>query len=91
MRNSACATRIWVAENRLLRNKLQGYDRIAGALAHLSYTISDQTVGNMLKRHRLAVRAYPLKLLGIMNSGGSKTTSYPLKPHKFFDHTPKKA
>ena len=28
-----------------------GYDRIAGALAHLGYTISDQTVGNILKRH----------------------------------------
>ena len=28
-----------------------GYDRIAGALAHLGYTISAQTVGNMLKRH----------------------------------------
>jgi transposase InsO family protein len=28
-----------------------GYDRIAGALHHLGYTISDQTVGNILKRH----------------------------------------
>jgi hypothetical protein len=28
-----------------------GYDRIAGALAHLGYAISDQTVGNILKRH----------------------------------------
>jgi putative transposase len=28
-----------------------GYDRIAGALKHLGYTISDQTVGNILKRH----------------------------------------
>jgi transposase InsO family protein len=28
-----------------------GYDRIAGALQHLGYTISDQTVGNILKRH----------------------------------------
>jgi putative transposase len=28
-----------------------GYDRIVGALAHLGYTISDQTVGNILKRH----------------------------------------
>jgi putative transposase len=27
-----------------------GYDRIAGALAHLGYAISDQTVGNILKR-----------------------------------------
>jgi putative transposase len=28
-----------------------GNDRIAGALAHLGYMISDQTVGNILKRH----------------------------------------
>jgi transposase InsO family protein len=27
-----------------------GYDRIVGALKHVGYTISDQTVGNMLKR-----------------------------------------
>ena len=35
-------------------NRTWGYDRIdriAGALAHLGYTISDQTVGNILKRH----------------------------------------
>jgi putative transposase len=31
-----------------------GYDRIAGALANLGYTISDQTVGNILKRHSIA-------------------------------------
>src|SRR2546425_2680056 len=35
-------------------NRSWGYDRIAGALQHLSYTISDQTVGNILKRHGLA-------------------------------------
>src|ERR671924_718022 len=28
-----------------------GYDRIVGALANLGHTISDQTVGNILKRH----------------------------------------
>jgi hypothetical protein len=28
-----------------------GYDRIVGALTNLGYTISDQTVGNILKRH----------------------------------------
>lgn len=33
------------------QNRRWGYDRIAGALAHLGYTISDQTVGNILKRH----------------------------------------
>jgi putative transposase len=32
-------------------NRSWGYDRIVGALVHLGYTISDQTVGNILKRH----------------------------------------
>src|SRR5437870_4328075 len=32
-------------------NRSWGYDRIVGALANLGYTISAQTVGNMLKRH----------------------------------------
>jgi putative transposase len=32
-------------------NRSWGYDRIAGALSHLGYTISDQTVGNILKRY----------------------------------------
>jgi len=31
-----------------------GYDRIVGALKHLGYTISDQTVGNILKRHGMS-------------------------------------
>jgi transposase InsO family protein len=30
-----------------------GYDRIQGAFRHLGYAISDQTVGNILKRHDL--------------------------------------
>jgi putative transposase len=30
-------------------NRSWGYDRLAGALQHLGYTISDQTVGNILK------------------------------------------
>jgi len=30
-----------------------GFDRIAGALANLGYEISDQTVGNVLRRHGL--------------------------------------
>src|SRR2546425_1167706 len=34
-------------------NRSWGYDRIVGALANLGYTISDQTVGNILKRHSL--------------------------------------
>jgi len=32
-------------------NRAWGYDRIVGALANLGYTITDQTVGNILKRH----------------------------------------
>src|ERR1700691_2299929 len=31
-----------------------GYDRIVGALANLGYTVSDQTVGNILRRHGMA-------------------------------------
>jgi putative transposase len=34
-------------------NHSWGYDRIVGALANLGHTISDQTVGNILKRHGL--------------------------------------
>ena len=32
-------------------NRAWGYDRIVGALANLGDTVSDQTVGNILKRH----------------------------------------
>jgi len=31
-----------------------GYDRIAGALANLGHSVSDQTVGNVLRRHGIA-------------------------------------
>ena len=31
-----------------------GYDRIVGALANLGHTVSDQTVGNVLRRHGLS-------------------------------------
>jgi transposase InsO family protein len=34
-------------------NRSWGYDRIVGALANLGHTVSDQTVGNILKRHGL--------------------------------------
>ncbi len=34
-------------------NRSWGYDRIGGALANLGYTVSDQTVGNIRKRHGL--------------------------------------
>ncbi len=32
-------------------NRSWGYDRMVGALHNLGYTVSDQTVGNILKRH----------------------------------------
>ena len=32
-------------------NKTWGYDRIQGALANLGHKLSDQTVGNILKKH----------------------------------------
>jgi len=34
-------------------NRSWGYDRIVGALANLGWTVSAQTVGNVLKRHGL--------------------------------------
>jgi putative transposase len=34
-------------------NRTWGYDRIVGALRHVGYTIGDQTVGNILKRHEI--------------------------------------
>jgi hypothetical protein len=35
-------------------NRGWGYDRIVGALANLGHTISDRTVGNILRRHNIA-------------------------------------
>jgi hypothetical protein len=35
-------------------NRSWGYDRIAGALANLGHRISDQTVGNILRRYKIA-------------------------------------
>ena len=34
-------------------NRTWGYDRIVGALANLGHEVSDQTVGNVLRRHGL--------------------------------------
>jgi hypothetical protein len=34
-------------------NRSWGYDRIVGALTNLGYRVSDQTVGNLLKRHSI--------------------------------------
>jgi putative transposase len=35
-------------------NPSRGYDRIVGALANLGFLLSDQTVGNILRRHGLS-------------------------------------
>jgi putative transposase len=35
-------------------NSSWGYDRIVGALANVSHVVSDQTVGNILRRYRIA-------------------------------------
>jgi putative transposase len=35
-------------------NPRWGYDRIVGALANLGYRLSDQTVGNVLRRHGIS-------------------------------------
>jgi hypothetical protein len=35
-------------------NKSWGYDRIAGSLANLGHQLSDQTIGNILKRYGIA-------------------------------------
>src|SRR5205807_9911689 len=35
-------------------NPTWGYDRIVGALANLGHRVSDQTVGNVLRRHGIA-------------------------------------
>src|SRR5215468_3615010 len=35
-------------------NRGWGYDRIVGALANLGHPVSDQTVGNILRRHNIA-------------------------------------
>ena len=35
-------------------NSSWGYDRIVGAVANLGHEVSDQTVGNVLRRHGIA-------------------------------------
>jgi putative transposase len=35
-------------------NPSWGYDRMVGGLANLGHSVSDQTVGNVLKRHGIA-------------------------------------
>ena len=46
-------------------NRDWGYDRIAGALANLGHEVSDQTVGNVLRRHGLC------ELVLVDRTGGS--------------------
>ena len=41
-------------------NRSWGYDRIAGAVANLGYRVSDQTVGNILKRHGIPPTVWSL-------------------------------
>jgi hypothetical protein len=41
------------AQHLAKENRSWGYDRLAGVLVHLGYVISDQTVGNILKRRGL--------------------------------------
>ncbi len=42
-------------------NKTWGYDRIAGALANIGHEISDQTVGNILKRRGIPQAPSPAR------------------------------
>lgn len=44
-----------------------GYDRIVGALANLGYTVSDQTIGNILRRRGVAPAPEPGKSTTWMN------------------------
>jgi hypothetical protein len=40
-----------------------GYDRIVGAMANLGHRLSDQTVGNILRRHGLSPAAKPKQVI----------------------------
>ena len=57
-----------------------GYDRIVGALANLGYEISDQTVGNVLRRHALppggAAGYGDLSTVGIIGQGEVRGASF---------------
>ena len=55
-----------------------GYDRIVGALANLGYTISDQTVGNIFKRHGIPpAPERKTTTPGRSSSGSTWTCSWP--------------
>jgi transposase len=53
-----------------------GYDRIAGALANLGHSISDQTVGNVLRRHGIAPAP---KRSQILRDGGVEPVRLPAR------------
>jgi len=56
-----------------------GYDRIVGALANLGHEVSDQTVGNVLKRHGILPaleRKKGTTWAQFIKSYGQKTRSY---------------
>src|SRR5215469_16403894 len=58
------------------QNSGWGYDRIAGALASLGHQISDQTVGNILRRHDIAPAPSGVKRrVGRNSSAGTWTCS----------------
>ena len=48
-------------------NPSWGYDRIVGALANLGYRLSDQTVGNILRRHGLSRQEGTREQCGVEN------------------------
>ena len=52
-RRSTQSWRPWIVRM-AQENRPWGYDRLVGALANLGLTVSDQTVGNVLKRHGIA-------------------------------------
>ena len=53
----------------------EGYDRIVGALANLGHQISDQTVGNILRRNNVALRSGVKRQVGRNSSAGTWTCS----------------
>ena len=59
-------------------NRSWGYDRIVGALATLGYTISAQTVGNILKRHGL--QGFLPQLLADLGQGCTLAVTQPQTP-----------
>jgi hypothetical protein len=59
-------------------NPSWGYDRIVGAVANLGFLLSDQTVGNILRRHGLSpctLYATPIPQPSLSPSGGPFLTT----------------